>query len=53
MSKSLQTQSIRKNSVHKLLFGHAQISETQLLYGSEGSIMQLYHSQYYTTISSC
>ena len=53
MSKSLQTQSIRKNPVHKLLFGHAQISETQLLYGSEGSIMELYHSQYYTTISSC
>ena len=40
-----------KSKSNKTKLTEAQ--EAQLLYGSEGSIIQLYHSQYYTTISSC
>ena len=49
MPKRNHTQSIGKNYVHKLLFGHVQILETQCSYiliktcQSTAIIIQLYH----------
>ena len=35
--------SIRKNSMHNLLFGHVQILETQCFYQSKINVIQLYN----------